>query len=97
VLRLYVAGNSIRSQHAIENVKRICDDYLRDRCELEVIDIYQAGDALSEDIVLAAPTLIRKLPLPLRRVIGDMNEQEKVLLALDLVPRPRTEEQSERR
>jgi circadian clock protein KaiB len=87
VLRLYVAGNAPRSQAAIENVKRICDEYLRDRVELEIIDIYQSPGAVPGDLVLAAPTLIRSLPLPLRRVIGDMSVKEKVLVGLEIVPR----------
>ena len=87
VLRLYVAGNAPRSQVAIENVKRICDEYLQDRFELEIIDIYQSPDAIPDDLILAAPTLIRRLPLPLRRVIGDMSVKEKVLVGLELVPR----------
>lgn len=87
VLRLYVAGNSPRSQAAVENVRKICDEYLADRCELEIIDIYQDPAVVPEDLVLAAPTLIRRLPLPLRRVIGDMSAKEKVLIGLDLIPR----------
>jgi len=87
VLRLYVAGNAPRSQAAIENVRRLCDEYLHDRCELEVIDIYQDPTVVPEDLVLAAPTLIRRLPLPLRRVIGDMSQKEKVLVGLDLIPK----------
>ncbi|MEN6517777.1 MAG: circadian clock KaiB family protein [Methanospirillum sp.] len=89
VLRLYIAGNSYRSQTAIENVKRICDEYLKDRCELDIIDIYQDRSTVPEDLVIAAPTLIRRLPLPLRRVIGDMSEKEKVLVGLDLIPKTR--------
>lgn len=89
VLRLYIAGNSTRSQAAIENVKRICDEYLRDRCELDIVDIYREPTEIPEDLVLAAPTLIRRLPLPLRRVIGDLSEKEKVLVGLDLIPKSR--------
>ncbi|RPI39363.1 MAG: thiol-disulfide isomerase [Methanoregulaceae archaeon] len=85
VLRLYVAGNNPRSQAAIENVKKICEEYLKERYELEVIDIYQDHTRNLVDLVLAAPTLIKKLPLPLRRVIGDMSRKEKVLVGLDLV------------
>ena len=85
VLRLYVAGNNPRSQIAVENVKKICEEYLKGRYELEVIDIYQDRTKNLVDLVLAAPTLIRKLPLPLRRVIGDMSRKEKVLIGLDLV------------
>ena len=70
-------------------MKRICDEYLRDRCELEIVDIYQDRTTVPEDLVLAAPTLIRRLPLPLRRVIGDMSAKEKVLVGLDLIPKGR--------
>ena len=87
VLRLYVAGNNLRSQIAIENVKKICEDYLIGRYELEVIDIYRDRTKNPVDLVLAAPTLVKKLPLPLRRVIGDMTRKDKVLVGLDLVPR----------
>jgi circadian clock protein KaiB len=87
VLRLYIAGNNPRSQAAVENVKKICEEYLKERYELEVIDIYQDRTKNLVDLVLAAPTLIRKLPLPLRRVIGDMSRKEKVLVGLDLVAR----------
>jgi circadian clock protein KaiB len=87
VLRLYIAGNSSRSQAAIENVKKICDEYLKDRCELDIVDIYRDPAPVPEDLVIAAPTLIRRLPLPLRRVIGDMSEKEKVLVGLELMPR----------
>ena len=88
VLRLYIAGNNLRSQTAVENVKKVCEEYLKGRYELEVIDIYQDHTKNPVDLVLAAPTLIKKLPLPLRRVIGDMTRKEKVLVGLDLVPRP---------
>jgi len=87
VLRLYIAGNNLRSQIAVENVKKICEEFLKGRYDLEVIDIYQDRTKNPVDLVLAAPTLIRKLPLPLRRVIGDMTRKEKVLVGLDLVPR----------
>jgi circadian clock protein KaiB len=87
VLRLYIAGNNHRSQAAVENVKKICEEYLKGRYELEVIDIYQDRTKNPVDLVLAAPTLIKKLPLPLRRVIGDMTRKDKVLVGLDLMPR----------
>jgi circadian clock protein KaiB len=86
VLRLYIAGNNFRSQTAVENVKKICEEYLKGRYDLEVIDIYQDRTKNPVDLVLAAPTLIKKLPLPLRRIIGDMTRKEKVLVGLDLVP-----------
>lgn len=87
VLRLYVAGNNLRSQIAVENVKRICEEYLKGRYELEVVDIYQDQTRNPVDLVLAAPTLVKRLPLPLRKVIGDMTRKEKVLVGLDLVSR----------
>ena len=87
VLRLYIAGNNLRSQMAVENVKKICEEYLKGRYELEVVDIYQDRTKNPVDLVLAAPTLVKKLPLPLRKVIGDMTRKEKVLVGLDLVPR----------
>ena len=87
ILRLYIAGNNPRSQVAVENVKKICEEYLEGRYELEVIDIYQDQTKNPVDLVLAAPTLIKKLPLPLRKVIGDMTKKEKVLVGLDLVSR----------
>lgn len=85
VLRLYVAGNNPHSQIAIENVKTICDEYLKERYELEVIDIYLDQTKNPVDLVLAAPTLIKKLPLPLRRIIGDMTRKDRVLVGLDLI------------
>ena len=88
MLRLYVAGNNPRSQTAVENVKKICEEYLNGRYELEVIDIYLDRTKNPVDLVLAAPTLIKKLPLPLRRTIGDMTRKEGVLVGLDLVPEP---------
>ena len=87
VLRLYIAGNNPRSQAAVENVKKICEEYLKERYELDVIDIYHDRTKNLVDLVLAAPTLIKNLPLPLKRVIGDMSRKEKVLIGLDLVPR----------
>lgn len=88
VLRLYIAGNNLRSQMAVENVKKICEENLKGRYELEIIDIYQDRTRNPVDLVLAAPTLIKRLPLPLRRVIGDMTLREKVLVGLDLEPKP---------
>jgi len=87
VLRLYIAGNNPRSQMAVENVKKICEENLKGRYDLEIIDIYQDQTKNPVDLILAAPTLIKKLPLPLRRVIGDMTQKDKVLVGLDLVPR----------
>jgi circadian clock protein KaiB len=84
VLRLYVTGMTPRSTRAIENVRTICEEHLAGRYDLEVIDIYQQPTLAKGEQIIAAPTLIKKLPLPLRRVIGDMSSTERVLLGLDL-------------
>src|SRR3954464_10321403 len=92
VLRLYVSGQSPRSILAIENMRRICAEYLSDRYTLEVIDIYQHPEACQEQQIVAAPTLIKVLPRPLRRIIGDLSNTEKVLVGLDLRNRSGTTE-----
>src|SRR3954466_2004838 len=87
-LKLYVTGTSPRSGQAIANVRSLCEEYLRGRYDLEVIDIYQQpGVAVSEQIV-AAPTLIKKTPAPSRRMIGDLSNRDKILVALNIVPTP---------
>ncbi|HXD73057.1 MAG TPA: circadian clock KaiB family protein [Vicinamibacterales bacterium] len=87
VLRLYVTGTTSRSVHAIQNVKRVCEAHLKGRYELEVVDIYKNLPLARGDQIIAAPTLIKKLPLPLRRLIGDMSDDERLLVGLDLRPR----------
>lgn len=84
VLRLYVTGMTPNSKCAIENVKKICEEHLKGRYELEVIDIYQQPYLAEGEQIIAAPTLVKKLPMPLRRLIGNMSNTEKVLLGLDL-------------
>ena len=84
ILRLYITGTTRRSTLAITNLKIICEEYLEGRYELEVIDLYQKPHLAKGDQIIAAPTLIKKLPLPFRRIIGDMTDIEKVLLGLDL-------------
>ena len=86
VLRLYVTGMTPRSTRAIQNIKTICEEHLKGRYELEVVDVYQHPGLARGEQILAAPTLIRYLPLPLRRFIGDMSRTEKILLGLDLRP-----------
>jgi circadian clock protein KaiB len=86
VLRLFVTGMTARSTRAIENLRAICNEYLDGRYELEVIDIHQQPVLTRGEQIIAAPTLIKKLPLPMRRIIGDMSNRERVLLGLDLVP-----------
>ena len=88
VLRLYVTGMTPRSARAISNLRAICDEYLEGRYDLEVIDIYQQPVLAKGEQIVAAPTLIKKLPLPMRRIIGDMSNRERVLLGLDLVRSP---------
>ena len=84
VLRLFITGMSPRSINAINNVKKICEENLQGRYELEVIDIYQSPDQIKKEDIIASPTLIRKLPLPLRKLIGDMSDKERIIVGLDL-------------
>jgi circadian clock protein KaiB len=87
VLRLYVTGTTPNSRRAIDNIRKLCEEYLQGRYELEIIDIYQQPELAKDGQIVAAPTLIKKLPLPLRRFIGDMSRKEKILLGLDLQPK----------
>jgi len=84
VLRLYVTGQTPNSVRAIANIKAICEEHLKGRYDLQVIDIYQRPGLAKDEQILAAPTLIKKLPLPLRRLVGDLSKTERVLLGLDL-------------
>lgn len=88
VLRLYVSGATPRSVTAIENIKGICETHLKGRYDLQVIDIYQQPELARSAEIIAAPTLIKQLPLPLRKVLGNLSETERVLVGLDLIPRP---------
>jgi circadian clock protein KaiB len=87
VLRLYVTGSTPRSMRAIENIRRICAADLEGRYELAVIDIYQNPEAAREQQIIAAPTLLRVVPTPLRRIIGDLSDRDKVLAGLDVRPK----------
>ncbi len=84
VLRLYITGMTRRSMQAIENIRKICEEHLQGRYDLEVIDIHQQPTLAEGDQIIAAPTLIKKLPLPLRRFIGDMSNAERILVGMDL-------------
>lgn len=86
VLRLYVTGTTARSTRAIANLRRICEEHLKDRYDLEVIDIYQQPTLAKGDQIIAAPTLVKTLPAPLRKLIGDMSDKERVLMGLDVRP-----------
>ena len=93
ILRLYITGLTPRSERAVRNLRAICDEYLAGRYDLEVIDIYQQPLLAKGEQIIAAPTLIKKLPLPVRRIIGDMSNRERVLLGLHLVRAPDPSEQ----
>ena len=84
VLRLYVAGMNPKSTQAIENIKRICEEHLPGKYQLEVIDIYQYPIFAKDGQIVAAPTLIKELPPPLRKLIGSMADTERVLVGMDL-------------
>lgn len=84
VLRLYVTGMTPQSAQAIANIKKICEEHLYGHYELEVVDLYQNPQLVKGEQIIAAPTLIKKLPLPLRRIIGNMSDIERVLVGLDL-------------
>jgi circadian clock protein KaiB len=84
VLRLYVTGNTPRAMRAIVNIRKICEEHLEGRYDLEIIDISQHPTLAEGEQIIAAPTLIKKLPQPLRRFIGDMSQTERILLGLDL-------------
>lgn len=84
VLKLYVAGQTPKSVKAIANMKRICEEELQGQYDLEVIDLYQQPQLAQGDQIIAVPTLIKKLPPPLRRIIGDMSDTERVLVGLDI-------------
>lgn len=86
VLRLYITGMTPNSRRAVENVKKICEENLKGRYELEIIDIYQQPQLAEGDQIIATPTLIKRLPGPLKKLIGDMSNTEKVILGLDLRP-----------
>ena len=87
VLRLYIAGTTSRSARAVANIKEICESSLKNRYDLEVIDIYQQPILVKGEQIIAAPTLVKQLPLPLRKFIGDMSDIERILVGLDLRPK----------
>jgi circadian clock protein KaiB len=83
-LRLYVAGQTPKSVLALANLKQICEEHLRGRYEIEVIDLRQDPQLASGDQILAVPTLVRRLPEPIKKIIGDLSNTERVLVGLDL-------------
>ena len=86
MLTLYVTGTSPRTRIAIDNLNRICAQELEGRYELEIVDVLEHPQRAEDEKILATPTLIKQLPLPLRRVIGDLSDKEKVLLGLEVRP-----------
>ncbi len=85
-LRLYVAGQSPRSLAALENLRRLCDTHLPGRCRIEVVDLLEHPDRARRDQIIAIPTLVRQSPPPLRRLVGDLSDFERVLAGLELQP-----------
>lgn len=86
VLRLYIAGKTPKAETAIKNLKKICKEQLNDRFTVEIIDLLVDPQLGAEDQILALPTLVRKLPVPVRKIIGDLSNTERVLIGLDLLP-----------
>lgn len=84
VLRLYIAGQTPKSLAAISNLRRICEEHLANRYEIEIIDLLKQPQLAEGDKIIAIPTLVRKLPAPLRRIIGDLSDTEKTLVGLQL-------------
>jgi circadian clock protein KaiB len=89
-LRLYVAGQTTKSTLALSNLKRVCETHLAGRYEIEVIDLRENPQLAAGDQILAIPTLVRRLPQPLKRIIGDLSNTEKVLVGLDIRPKVTT-------
>jgi circadian clock protein KaiB len=87
VLCLYITGMTPKSTKAITNVQNLCEKYLKGFYKLEIIDIYQQPHLAKEEQIIATPTLIKKLPLPIRRLIGDMSDTERFLVGIDLKPK----------
>ena len=86
-LRLFVTGTTSRSARAIQNLRTICEDHLQGHYDLEVIDIYQHPEQVKAEQIVVTPTLVKQLPLPVRKLIGDLSDKDRVLAALDIVPR----------
>ncbi|MEB3250358.1 MAG: circadian clock KaiB family protein [Merismopediaceae bacterium] len=86
LLKLYITGNSVRSQRAIANICRICREELKDQYTVEIIDVLEEPHRAEQEKILVTPTLIKQLPPPLQRIIGDMSNTQKVLFGLDILP-----------
>jgi circadian clock protein KaiB len=88
-LRLYVAGQTPKSLEAFANLKRLCEEHLSGRYSIEVIDLLETPQLAKDDQILAIPTLVRRLPEPVCKIIGDLSDTERVLVGLDLIPQSR--------
>jgi circadian clock protein KaiB len=86
LLKIYITGQTPRSRRAIENLRRICEDELRGQYEMHVIDVLDRPQLAEDEKILATPTVVKELPVPIRRIIGDLSDADKVLLGLDLQP-----------
>jgi len=86
-LRIYVAGETDRSKAAIKNLQKVCDEHLKGRYHIEVIDLTKHPEMAAEEQIFAVPTVVRKLPEPLKKLIGDLSATEKVLIGLDIKPK----------
>jgi circadian clock protein KaiB len=84
-LRLFVSGSTPRSTRAIQNIRALCEEKLHGRYDLEVIDIYQHPEQVCPEEIIVTPTLVKKLPLPVRRIIGDLSDKERVLVGLNII------------
>jgi circadian clock protein KaiB len=87
VLRLYIAGTTPASSRSVETLRAICEEHLKGRYELMVVDVFQQPVLAKDEQIVAVPTLIKKLPSPLRRIVGDLSNEQRVLLGLDLKPK----------
>lgn len=85
-LRLYIAGNTAKSLTALSNLKKYCEEHLKDQYKIEVIDLLKNPQLAAGDQILAIPTLVRKVPVPIRKIIGDLSNEEKVLVGLNIRP-----------
>lgn len=85
-LRLFVSGSTPRSARAIQNIRALCEEKLHGRYDLEVIDIYQHPEVVKPEQIVVTPTFVKRLPLPFRKIIGDLSDKDRVLVGLDLVP-----------
>lgn len=93
ILRLYVLGSSTRSLRAVHNLKKICEENFPDDYELEVIDVYKHPEVAREEQIVAVPTLVKKLPVPLRKFVGDLSNTQKILVGLDIYKRQEAKDQ----